>query len=305
MAYQTGVTTTLSDLIATVVAFGKQNGFTEGPKGTYTGTAVTGSSRTFNYSSLQKNGVFNIFFIPTTGTMDLFIHTATSLSGNVWAGASAYPQKVSGLVGPHVGYHLFCDGLCLNVAVEIVTGVFVHFNFGEIVKNGDWVGGQFVTGLARTSDTSTDFVITASTISLPFEFGAIGSNKQQYSICGHIRTPLNGGGTANLNAATSGGSSAWFTGLASNCGRILVDRSPNQANGRAVLVPFNLVQASSGNQGPYYQLGYVSNACAVNIANLNPKETVNSDWMVFPICQKNGPATNYINSQNYGLAYKK
>jgi len=193
----------------------------------------------------------------------------------------------------------------MNVCVEIVTNVFVHFNFGELIKNGTWTGGQYVTGLDITEVSSGSLASTFSPYhTLPFDSGDVGSSVGLMTGSqGHVRVPING--PAISLSRNVGSHRAWATVFAENAGRDLITYSPNAFNGRSVLTPINMVQASSGDTGPYYQLGRVGNARGVNILNLNPKETVNTDWMVFPLSQKNGPGTVYINSGNYGLAYRK
>jgi len=307
MAYQTGVTSSLADLIATLLTFADANGFDLGPTGTYTGLGVSGSSGTFNIVSLVKNSIYYLFAQPTTGTTYLWMNTASSYAGGStvsWANAHASWCRVDNLAGPHVGYHMFSDGSGVNVAVEIVTNVFVHFNFGELQKNGNYEGGQYVTGLcvyAITGSSLND--MTHGYNYIPFGTVDVGSWATVYGyVHGHVRTPVSGP-TSAIERNT--GTVTYNTGLAPTVGRPLISASPNAANGRAALVPIALVQASSGTTGPFYQLGYVGNACLLNIANLNPKEMVNTDWMVFPISQKNGPATTYINSANYGIAYRK
>lgn len=302
MAYQTGVTSSRNDLISTLVSFLAANGFQAGPQW------GVGSD---NYYSVKKGDVYYNIQVPTAQNGYIFLNTGLSAGSNALINqVQAAPQncRVDNLGGPHVGYHFFTDGFGVNVAVEVVTNVFVHFNFGEMQKNGDFVGGQYVTGTSVVYYDSSTIPGWPQMFSeynyTTFDSYAVGTagTSSWGSICGHVRTPI-GGPTVRI-ARSTGGSYAWSTGLASNGGRPLVEASPNAFNGRSVLVPINIVQSSSGVVGPYYQLGTVGNARFLNIANLNPKEMVNTDWMVFPLSQKNGPGTSYINSANYGIAYR-
>lgn len=297
MAYQTGVTSSRDDLISTLVSFLVANGFQAGPQW------GVGSD---NYYSVKKGDVYYNIQVPVAQNGYIYLNTGLSagefdLTGQVLA--SPYSCRVDNLGGPHVGYHFFTDGFGVNVAVEVVTNVFVHFNFGELQKNGDFIGGQYVTGTSVGSYGAGWFDIFNAYNTTTFETTSVGSSVSNYSAAyGHVRTPI-GGPTASLGRNVQA-SRAWSTGLADNAGRPLVQASPNAFNGRSVLVPINIVQGSSGDTGPYYQLGTVGNARFLNIANLNPKEMVNTDWMVFPLSQKNGPGTSYINSANYGIAYR-
>lgn len=297
MAYQTGVTSSRDDLISTLVSFLAANGFQAGPQW------GVGSD---NYYSVKKGDVYYNIQVPVAQNGYIYLNTGLSagefnLTGQVLA--SPYNCRVDNLGGPHVGYHFFTDGFGVNVAVEIVTNVFVHFNFGELQKNGDFVGGQYVTGTSVGSYAAGWPNMFNGYNTTTFETSNVGTSVTNYSAGhGHVRTPV-GGPTASLGRSVQA-SRTWSTGLAGNAGRPLVQASPNAFNGRSVLVPINIVQGSSGDTGPYYQLGTVGNARFLNIANLNPKEMVNTDWMVFPLSQKNGPGTTYINSENYGIAYR-
>lgn len=299
MAYQTGVTSSLLDLINTLFTFAESNGFTRGPTGS------SGTNPVYDNYSLVKNGIYYTFQIPRTGTVFLYMNTAEAFTGSAWSLNNPGSLRIAQIAGPHVGYHFFADQYAIHVVVEIVTNVFVHFNFGEIKKNGTWKGGQFITGLTWFDGVYERLHWSSSYVSTPFDTYSIGSSSTtSQDIKGHVRCQLSPQATSGISTSITDGR-CWFSAMADNYGRTLVNRSPNSMNGRAVLVPLNLIHGSTQNNGPYYQLGHVTNAAVVNIRNLNPKEVVNGDWMVFPMSQKNGPATTYINSGNYGMAYKR
>lgn len=310
MAYQTGVTSSVTDLVSTLKTFALLNGFTDGPSGVYTGSDFAANA-TYDITSIVADGVYFLFAIPRTGVQYLWMQTASAYTGGTglnWSGHHSGWCRVDNLASAHVGYHFFADSLSINVAVEIVTSVFVHLNFGRIKKNGSWAGGHFVTGLCVNGTQGSPPTwgdLFSANDSPPFTTRIIGSSSgSTANLNGHIRVPVLGP-TAEFGRVVSGKNAAFSTAWASNCGRALLDRSPNTANGRSVLVPFNIILGSTGLAAPYYQLGYVANACAINIATLNPKDMVNTDWMVFPVSQKNGPASLFLNSLNYGLAYRK
>lgn len=314
MSYQTGVSSTLPDLLSALFSFLEDDGFEIGPSWVFTNTTDFPYTNQWDVRTLRSpSGIYFTFGIPRQGFTHLWLSTAESLVISAWLnqqqGSASNPCRVDNLQGPHVGYHFFSDGLSVNVAVEIVTGVFVHFNFGAVQKNGDWVGGEYVTGLSIYTVDQYSLVQGLNAYNFwPFDsISGIGSILPYGDdICGHIRTPISGPTQPIArNSRSASTTRVYTTPWAPNAGRPLLDYSPNKFNGRAVLVPINFVQASSGDSGPYYQLGTVGNARAVNIANLNAKETVNNEWMVFPVSQKNGPGTTYMNSLNYGLAYKK
>jgi hypothetical protein len=310
MAYQTGVANSQSDLIAALQAFAIANaGFTAG-----TSWTTTNGANKYYSSTIVKNGVNYGFAVTDPANsdksyfwMNTFVGAPnTTVSANSSSQPNAAPRdlRIGNLAGPFVGHHFFTDGVAVHAAIEIVTGVFVHINFGEISKIGAWAGGQFITGGPDVNGNITLSDYFASWGSMPFNTNNYSDNNYADSgVAGHVRVPTLGPtatisrrytSTVVINSAMAGG-----------VGRVLLDWNPNMANGRAVLVPIHFHQTSNGGSGPWLHLGFVTNARFVNIKNLNPKDIVNTDWMVFPVSQKNGPASVYANSGNYGLAYKK
>ena len=308
MAYQTGPSASPVDLMAALAAFIAPHGFvaqTPWTNGAYT------------IQSFLKNGVYYNF---QYNVSELNLSTSLAISGSglitAQSGALNVLMKIKQIVGPHIGYHYFTDGKAVHCVVEIVTGVFTHFNFGEITKNGNWGGGAFVTG-SSIKDGSLSFPAEADLISgynqYPFmTYSTMGNTgvTSQTGI-GHVRSDTNGAGRIcpmgwNSIASSPNTDIVYCLAWVSNEGRRLINASPNTYNGRAVIMPITLLQATTAATGPYFQLGHVPNAGVVNMTNINPKDVVNSDWMAFPIGQKNSTAgTVYINSQMYGMAYKK
>lgn len=301
MAYQTGVSSSVGDLISALRTFALSVGFTDGS---------SWNSGTYALRSLSRNGHHYVF---EWNDSELYLNTATGISGGAAAsqpGACPTNSRVSPIVGPHVGYHFFSDGACIHVVVELVTNVFQHFSFGEIEKVGNWVGGAYVSSNTWHTSTSSGNLHSWNDFRHVRLFDSL-ANYGGFSNKGHIRAEY-------LNAATStfsaGSGSALTSGAnVAKCspwdwGYELIQDSPNAFNTRAAIVPVEIVIASEYQDftpAHWLQLGHIPTAAAINIRNLNPKETVNNDWMVFPLCQKNGPGTSYVNSGNIGMAYRK
>lgn len=338
MAYQTGVSSSKEDLLNAVFTFAQDHGFTVGPSQTLTSSALEGSVNiqvTYNITSLVKGGVYFLFAIPnpevTTNLYSsgfIYMNTATGWDGSNFTGIDAYWTRGDRFEGPHVGYHLFCDGLTVAVAVEVVTNVFCHFMFGSITKNGSWAGGEFVAAMSWSRYSSHANYIglntTVAYISTHFGFlqtsytasrGTSGSNGLRSFAGGHVRTPMFGP-VAQFNANRSAAHSMLFEGGTVGSAsvpysfRMLVRSSPNSFNGRSVLLPVQFFQSSgmatsAVPASPHLQLGYLGNVAHVNVRDLQPKEVVNGDWMVFPVCEKNGSGAPYPNTFDYGYAFKK
>lgn len=302
MAYQTGVSGSVNDLMTALLAFASSNGFTLG---------ATWSFESLSYVSLVKDGIHFIFAYDSTV---LYINTATATSGSgaltTQTGAAAVSMQINQIAGPHISYHFFCDGTACHAAVEIATEVFSHFNFGFVTKNGTWTGGAFVTGTTIGATGAARGLLSARNF-FPFYTVDIGGATVLPTLSRpHIRSDV-----ANVNGISPFGTGATFPGssstvfnkawLSAGGGRPLMLANPNVFNGRSVIVPVTLLQSSTLEAAPYFQIGHVPNAGVINIANIQPKTTVNTDWMVFPIGQKGSSGTAYIHSLNYAMAYKK
>jgi hypothetical protein len=302
MAYQTGVSGSVNDLVTALLAFAGANGFT---------ASTAWTSGADSLVTLTKNSIFFVFQYNSTL---LSLNTATAVSGSGAAtaqtGAAAVSMQVNQIAGPHISYHFFCDGEACHAAVEIATNVFSHINFGFVTKNGSWTGGAFVTG---STTTPTAGAVERQLLSgynlLPFHtLTRVNDVNTPSSSKPHIRTDIaNVNGVSGMAVGFSGASSTVFNKawLVDGGGRPLLTASPNAFNGRSVIAPITLIQSTSGIDGPYYQMGHVPNAGVINIATIEPKADVNTDWMVFPIGQKGTSGTGHINSGNYAMAYKK
>jgi hypothetical protein len=316
MAYQTGVSGSVGDLINAVAAFAVANGFesiSQETIGSYT------------VRKLRKDGVFFNFEMGSAGT-NLRLNTATGVLGTgrieQEPGAAKASCKVTPIVGPHVGYHLFGDGQSVHVVVELVTGVFQHFSFGFITKAGNWTSGAFVSG----NNWSDQLIGNPSTLR-PWDDGYHSRHfdgRQSYGPSSsaintsayeraHLRATYAGQDIADFGGGSYQGNanSVYINSLVKGSflswGYELFEDSPNAWNTRTALIPIAMIIGSTYETNPanWLQVGVLPNAAGVNLLNLNPKETINSDWMVFPLCQKNGDGISYVNTQNVGMAYKK
>ena len=338
MAYQAGVSSSRQDLLDAVFTFATQFGFSVGPTEVRSASNIdnnNGGTRSYTIRSLQKGGVYFLFatdpdgtsFAGTTGYV--YLNTATTWNGSTFSGSDLFWARADRLEGPHVGYHLFCDGNTFAVAVEVVTNVFCHLMFGEITKNGVWQGGQFVSAMSWGYPSSVSNISMASHngTALSMHFGGLqntwtsrndsSSPGHVARNCGHIITPVHGP-RAGFNTQRSGTASVLYeTGSMGASAtdilsfRQLILASPNSNNGRAVLVPVQFLQSSgvvssaAAAVAPHFQLGYLANVAHINIRDLQPKQEVNGEWMVFPVCEKNGAGNPYVNSANFGYAFKK
>lgn len=301
MAYSNGISTSVSDLVTATLSFAVTNGWTSGS--TWTNGAYT-------ISSVSKN---SIHYMLAYNASELYLNSSKAISGTgtvaSQTGAAQTSCRIHPIAGPHVGYHLFTDGVALHCAVEVTTNSFTHFSFGEVTKTGTFNGGQFVTGSCmQLSGTITplSLQIDSSSSDTPFATLSVGGTINNVSF-GHMRMDaLSANSIYSLGGAFTGTSgTCWNIAWASQSMRFVINGGPNTFNGRAVIIPMQFIAASSGILTPYYQIGCLMNCGLISTININPKDIVNTDWMVFPIGTKGTTSSTSINSQNYGIAYKK
>lgn len=326
MAYATGTSSTIDELLSAVINFAVANaGFTVGPNWTttvrpYNGGQAEGVDPNYKVRSLVKSGIYYFFqFKEDYGRLYMTTATGSNGTGAIQQQPGA-PTYLGGYVnhthnsfcepiaGPHVAYFLFAQGGMVHVAVEIVPNVFVHFSFGEAIGLGGLP--DFACLMAFKSYGSYLYDHLSAYHRLPWtnSNGYEGQSYQEGQ--NHIRSPITG--------AVAGWGAGSFEGdirrafnpidAAGHGLREIVQARGTGAstfNNRAPLFPVNIVESSVGHMGPYYQIGMAPGVAHVNIQNIGPKEIVNTDWMVFPISQKNGNGTTYLNTGNRGIAYKK
>lgn len=311
MAYSNGspasLTALMNDLKAFAIASG---GFSD------TGSGYTASS--YTYFSLTKGSVkFNFSYKDAGGGGDVLANTSTAWAGSglLTAQTGAHSANARALFGlTPLEYWFFSDGVCVHAVVEISADCYAHLSFGVLEKAGSYTGGEYV---CANYWASSDW--TSSSNNRVFDFYVAGA-----SYPNHIRLSYNAKTIAlmgvysdtSLNFAMNmwaGGGHA-LDGASGLTDGELWKCQPNNYNGRSVLIPIEMfianVPGSFTSFNGWIPLGRVSNAAMINIKNLSAQDTVNTDWMVFPLCMKNPVtaltvASGQVNTYDLGLAYKK
>lgn len=264
------------------------------------------------------------------GSITTFAFTASTLLMNMATaidptkkitqqpGANWRNLSITPITGPYVGYHFFTDGAAVNVAIELVPNIFTHLNFGTVTKNGAWSGGQYITGLRQGNIAYG--LMSAIQNSYPFKAANQDGSNPSYAGSlapdqGFMRQGITVTGWADFAASSVQYNVGQYMpsnpvvvnhAVCANMGMRLLNSSPNGFNGRAALLPVVLTMSSNiEGGGGMYQIGCVPNVAMLNIRDLEPKAVINNEWMVFPLSQKNGNGSTYMNSANYGIAYRK
>lgn len=208
--------------------------------------------------------------------------SATGQSGYTGIGFNNYP-------GPYVGLHLFTNGTEVNCVIEIVPGAFAHISFGSLYKFGTWTGGQYLTGSVFYGWGVQNTVILAISYNGGGSAGGVNNalyyNEQFYH-----------------EGYTIGNKRVCWGGYGSGYNTPLYDRSYALYNYRRPLLPNYAIIEETGVRTNV--VGVSEQARYLNIDELNNKEIIEDDWMVFPYSQRTVIISSGT-SGNHGLAYKR
>jgi len=228
-------------------------------------------------------------------------------------------RYVNIMTGPYQAYHFFEDDNYIHIVVEISTGLFRHFGWGQLIKLGSWTGGMYSYG--HFWNQAASVIDDPTALQHLVHFG--GSNTTDAR------------GAAGMHASGLPGQSVGSKYLRNTTSTITtdVDSDPidnmfpsgwqdgqnvhfmacqqSQLNGFAPLIPIPVYQwdfSATPDNGRL--LGYLPDARDINLLGLNPAQevVVGSDtWVVFPVTRKGNQGLSFDQEQsyNFGLAYKK
>lgn len=305
--YATGSATTCTILMDAFLAFAVANaGMTEAVRRT-----ETISSQSHTVVCLSKGGRY-WWFRYRSNTISM--KPATSSGGTTWSNIPSGPateSRIEPVFEPFTSYHFFTEGTVCHLAVEMSNGSYFLASFGDVTKFGTWTGGHY-TAVTNTAYTSSSFYnnTTYSGHSWLFTGGSasgLSTSNQDYSM---MYVPYDGkdyalvSGTSNV----TGYGALTTTGFTPGVYDRFVSHSPSAYNNRSPGLPvfFFLRDNMSGGSNLRMPLGYVPGIRLINIRNLNPKDVINTDWMVFPMQSKNVGLLNfYTNSGEYGWAIQQ
>jgi hypothetical protein len=158
MAFQTGTSTSIENLLQQLSTFLQANGWTEdfantGDPGTI-GFSKNSIFVSFQYTEATDNGAMAIYQAtaadqsPTTDPWTASNDSGNGVNSNTTSSFDT-ERCCNQFAGPHTAYYFFendsSPAYC-HVVVEVDAGRYRHFGFGEIEKIGDWTGGEYCYG---------------------------------------------------------------------------------------------------------------------------------------------------------------
>ncbi|WP_396957960.1 hypothetical protein [Nitrosomonas sp.] len=163
MAYETGIATSLTDLLDKIRLFAIDQGFTQNE---FT-TVNSEMTRLFMEKDTSDGGGLTFYFGITSTvnalatTTELSIRGATGHTPGVSVvsqpGAPSQSARMNYIgAGPYVAYHLFSDvaGDYVHCALEYSAGFFSHLVFGQLDKFGAYAGGHYCDAVALSNSPS-------------------------------------------------------------------------------------------------------------------------------------------------------
>jgi len=328
MAYQTGTSSDINDLLDKFRLFASSLGWSVnrwGTAGSGRELCISRSGAFFNFRSYANESAL------INGSAD--VKTGLSLNGSdgydaglAWDRQPGYPQRFTPgatdqavvhfplvtTVGPFPAYHFFSvDPKVVYAEVEIATGSFLRFGCGslDLFNPAAEGGGRFCYAtcgdhiIAATNNNNWPSLSVDSWDQLEFyPFRGNGSSAASGRGFGSmVRVNIN----SINNWAGSGGYLTDAAGLRLACSggdsynKQLSNLSPNPLNGVAILCP-NVVGVYSGAYN--YPVGTIPGMRHMDMTNYLPGDEFNfggDTWKVFPWYQKGGLTLER------GIAYKK
>lgn len=334
MAYQTGTSTTIENLMTQLSTFLVANGwtqdfFTSGDPGRM---------------GLSKNSIFVAFQWSETadsnsGTLAIYQNLSNDDSTSVWLSTgdsgNGSPSTivnnfdtgrgVQDFAGPHAAYHFFeqdASPAYCHIVVEVDTNRFRHFGFGELEKVGDWVGGEYCYGHTWGQTSGSIDEPSSPSHSMLLE-GAATSLSSSHHATLHARGfPEQAAGDRWMTIGVVGAFPAFGTDRAGNDRMAGVGSSRGAVIG-AYMSQFRLSQLTAFkpllpmplfmfNNTPTPDLvrfvGTHPDIRMVNMANLDPGTTftiAGETWFIFPWVRKQFLKNDTEESWNGGYAYRQ
>lgn len=318
MAYETGASSDVTDLLSKLRTFATANGWAEnffGARTTGTGTAL----------QINKGGRYVTFKTDTgAGTaqdpgpyMDVYAHDTYNAGNGTEAQANASTVvRSNGMPGPFVAYHFISNtekgSEYLYCIVETTAGIFKHFGTGTFVKIGAITTAQFVHACRWSYNTSGNTISAQDSSSHAYPFDSADQTGQRNGLATIIRVDADAVTwrwmEGSYTPATNGrGMRGGFRSAVSTSGggaNVMMACAASALTGRNMLWPCFMSAERTG--GLYNPLGYPPGVRWVNLTYLAPNDvvTIGTDqWKVFPAIRKNG-TLGQVNSGVYGYAYK-
>lgn len=324
MAYETGVASSIEDLVSKLFTFATGEGWTQDEL-----------DLTANYGTLHRGNVYVSFRWDTSPSTDLAVYQSLgwtaaqepheqdddSGQGDTTTPINSGRRCNFESSGPYTSYFFFASDSAphyIYCVVQVSSGIYRHaFGFGDLDKSNDWTGGEFAYAhywdqldsniddpsrgahsfLLDNACTSIAVVGTVHAEDLPAQ-GV--DEKWLVSFKGSAGGTDTAGETRRICIGTARGG-GWTSALA----WIPV----SQVNAYKAFIPIEVwYKDTTTSPDTIYKLGRMPGIVIVNMKSLSPGDeiTIGSDtYTVFPWVRKQKLEANTQESWNAGVGYLK
>lgn len=338
MAFQTGTSSSIENLMTQLSTFAQANGWTQ--------DGFTAEGANGGRLLLSKNAIFVawVWFEATDGgvmacamntsnddTADPWLSTGDD--GAMYSNPDGFPASIDSrrcvnqFAGPHVAYWFFendSNPAYIHVVVEVDTNRFRHFGFGELEKIGDWAGGEYSYGHFWAQGTTS--IDDPANGAHAYGLGDGGSpNNTNYAASmkaqgldemialdgGSTWMMLNGAGSwpASIDRAGTDRGRGMGSSRQGGAGSGFAHYRLSQLTAFKPLIPQPVFMANTSLAPDQVMLlGTQPDVRMVNMANIEPGEVLTvagEDWYCFPWVVKKRDLDNTEESWNAGTAYRR
>ena len=313
MAHQTGSCTSTEDAINKLIDF--VNNYTNWTAST-SGISPSGYDHDWTFTKGTRK-VYLAYDTAGNGTIRGMCSPTTQASWPTYDYNSA--SNTTGLYGSEVNsckgattYHFFeSRGEEIYVALKIGSR-WTHFCFGNMLKRGSWTGGLYFAPVYSDPDYAT----SAADINNNFLFGPAknlndsGMNNRcmpHYDIEQDTRIIAIGkaGAYTTVNQGKYSAVRPMYGmsfDMINNADGALL-RTGNAYNKRTIGLPLDFFILDESDS-KWRHIGSITGIRFVNVEYLDAGETINTDWMVFPLTSKSAGDGTFCTSDNFGVAYR-
>ncbi len=341
MAYQTGTASDQTDLINKTQIFAVANGFTLNYYSGANKHCSIGRAADGVYVSFAWDGVDTIAIYHALGYAGGSAEAPWNQADDSGNGSSTIPsqidrgRQVSRIgAGSFTAYHFFAytNPYNIHVVLEFSPGLYRHFGFGTVSKEGTWTGGQWCAG--HLWNWANSFAVYSNPLTYPHSVlmdGATLFGQAPYSTYNN-----NSSGTLHVEALPGqDAASKWGIGVhnGNDDANMFNDRSgnpririaggcrqgpaitqygpylPDLANGFIPIIPMEMFYCREDNAvDGWYYLGRMFNIGHIHLHGIDVDQelTIGGDtWKCFPVVRKSNIGGTNQESENAGIIYKK
>lgn len=324
MAYETGTATNMQDLVDKLFTFA--TGLSTTP---WTEDELDLAN---DWGTLHRGGCYVSFRWDSTDELGIYQslswgaanepHEQPDDSGEGAAGTPTSGRRVNfESAGPYTAYHFFAgEGSTpyIHVVVEVDSGRFRHFGFGNLIKHGTWTGGEYVYGhFWSQGSTAIDNPANAShgvglegmssavsvVATLHMEDYDDQTASEKWAVFSGAAQPVGTDRAGEDRKAVVGG---WRGGM---WGRYLAWMRYSSPNAYKPFVPLPVVYFDrAATPDTVSWIGEQPDVTVMNISAFTAGQEVvigSDTWMVFPLVRKQYLLANTEESWMAGMAYKK